>query len=153
MANNVVRWDPVRETLSLRDAMNRLFEDSFVTPSWFYSPDTNNRLNMLPVNMWETADEILVQAVLPGLKTQDVELQFHDGRLIIDAKLTPPQVENATWHYRELAYGQYHREIGLPIPVNTDKIQATLENGFLTLRLPKAEEVKPKKIQIQALNK
>jgi|SRR5581483_8598808 HSP20 family protein len=152
MANEVIRWDPFREVLSLRDAMDRLFEESFVAPRFFYSPDTYRRMNALPVNMYETPDEVIVNAVLPGLKTQDVNLEFQDGRLIIDVQIPAPQVENVTWHYRELASGQYHREITLPIAVNTDKIEATLENGLLTLRLPKAEEVKPKKIQIQTVS-
>jgi len=151
MANEVTRWDPFREALSLRDAMDRLFEESFVAPRWMYTPDTFNRVNALPINMYETPDEVVVTAVLPGLKTQDVSLQFQNGRLVIDAQIPAPQVENATWHYRELGFGQYHREITLPIAVNTDKIEATLENGFLTLHLPKAEEVKPKKIQIQSV--
>jgi HSP20 family protein len=152
MANEVVRWDPFRDVLSLRDAMDRLFEESFVAPRLFYSPDTYRRMNTLPVNMYETPDEVIVNAVLPGLKTQDVNLEFQDGRLIIDVQIPAPQIENVTWHYRELAFGQYHREITLPIAVNTDKIEATLDNGLLTLHLPKAEEVKPKKIPIQTVS-
>lgn len=153
MANQITRWDPFREMLSLRDAMDRLFEESFVWPRWWYSPDTMRRLNTLPIDMYETPDEIVVHAVVPGIKTEDVNLQFQDGRLIIDAEIPAPQVENATWHYRELAYGQYHRELSLPVPVETEKIDARLENGYLTLRLPKAEQVKPKRIQIKASHK
>src|ERR671933_55144 len=151
MANQVTRWQPFNSALSLRDAMDRLFEESFVTPRWFFNWDTSTpSLWTLPINMWETPDEVIVNAALPGLKSEDVNIQFHEGRLIIDANVVAPKFENVTFHYRELPYGQYHREVTLPVPVQTDKVEATLENGYLTLHLPKAEEVKPKKIQIKS---
>jgi HSP20 family protein len=88
--------------------------------------------------------------IVPGVKSDDVNLQFQDGRLIIDVTIPAPKLENVIWHCRELGHGQYHREISLPFAINTDKVEATLANGYLTLRLPKADEVKPKKIQIKA---
>ncbi len=151
MANQVTRWDPLGTTLTLRDAMDQLFEDSFVWPRAFFQPDTfRGSLSNLPLNVYETPEEMVVTAVLPGLKNEDVSIQFEDGRLIIDADLPAPKMENVTWHYRELAYGHYHREVTLPVAINTEKIEATLQNGYLTLHLPKAEEVKPKKIQIKS---
>ncbi len=149
MANQIIRWDPF-EALTLRDAMDRLFEESFNSPRLFLNRDTTRVLGALPLDLYETTDEIVVRAQVSGVKNEDLNIQFHDGRLIVDAKAPEIKVENATYHYRELWSGQYHREISLPVPVNTDKIEATVENGILTLRIPKAEELKPKKIQVKA---
>lgn len=150
MANQIIRWDPFSEAVTLRDAMDRLFEESFISPRLFTSRDTTGVLGALPLDLYETTDDIVVRAPVPGIKNENLNIQLHDGRLIIDAQVPENKVENATYHYRELWSGQYHRELSLPVPVNTDKIEATLENGVLTLRIPKAEEIKPKKIQIKA---
>src|SRR5512142_3082225 len=108
MAGEVMRWDPFREALSLRDAMDRLFEDSFVRPH--VSRDTAHGVaGILPLDMYETPDEVIVDAAVPGVKNEDLNVQFADGRLIIEANLPAPKVENATVHYRELTYGQYYR--------------------------------------------
>jgi len=152
--NQVVRLEPFNSALSLRDAMDRLFEESFVWPRWGFEPDrANGALGNLPISVYETPDEVVVNAIVPGVKSEDVNLQFQDGRLSIDVTIPALQVENVVWHYRELAYGQYHREMTLPALVNTDKVEATLQNGILTLHLPKAEEIKPKKIQIKTVAK
>ncbi len=154
MANQVSRYQPRSSALSLRDAMDRLFEDSFVWPRWAFSSETvGSLLTTLPLDMYETPDEVVVHAVLPGVDSNNVDIQFQEGRLIIDSTIPAPKVENVTWYYRELPNGQYHRELTLPAMVQTDKVDATLQNGILTLKLPKAEEVKPKKIQIKATNK
>ncbi len=150
----VTRLDPFASALSLRDAMDRLFAESFVSPRGLLSSDMfAGALAALPIDMYETQDEVVVTAVLPGLKSEDVNIQFEDGRLIVDANLPAPKVENATWYYRELPSGSYHREITLPIAVDTNKVEATLQNGLLTLQLPKAEAVKPKKIQVKTVAK
>ncbi len=155
MANQVTRWQqPRSNTLSLRDAMDRLFEDSVVWPRWAFGPDTlTSVLANMPMDMYENQDEVIVNVALPGVKSEDLNIQFNDGRLLIDANIPAPKLENVTWHYREVMYGEYHREIALPVRVNTDKVEATLHDGFLTLHLPKADEVKPKKIQIKTVAK
>ncbi|MGB8647180.1 MAG: Hsp20/alpha crystallin family protein [Anaerolineae bacterium] len=154
MANQVSRWQPTGSTLTLRDAMDRLFEDSVVWPRWFFNPDTlTGVLSNMPLDMYETPDEVVVNMTLPGVKSEDVNIQFNDGRLVVDANIPAPKLENVTWHYREVMYGQYHRELTLPVRINTDKVEATLHDGFLMLHLPKADEIKPKKIQIKAVGK
>jgi HSP20 family protein len=152
--NQVVRFEPFNSALSLRDAMDRLFEDSVVWPRAFFAPDSyRGTIGTLALNMYETPEEVVVTSVLPGIKSEDVSIQFEDGRLIIDATIPAPKTEEVTWHYRELAYGHYHRELSLPVAINTDKVEATLQDGYLTLHLPKAEEVKPKKIQVKTASK
>ncbi len=149
MSTQIMRFEPFNSALSLRDAMDRLFEDSFVWPR-FIDRNVNGSYSVLPMDMYETPDEIVVNMVVPGVKVDDVNIQFQDGRLLIDVNIPAQKLENVTYHYRELGYGQYHREIGLPLPIDTDKVDAVLQNGYLTLHLPKAEEIKPKKIQIKA---
>ena len=149
MADQITRWEPLSSALTLRDAMDRLFEESFVWPRSFVNRDVANRFSTLPMDVYETPDEVVVNMIVPGVKTDDVNLQFQDGHLIIDVNIPAPKLENVTWHYRELGYGQYHREISLPFQINTDKVEAVLQNGYLTLHLPKADEVKPRKIQIK----
>ncbi len=149
MANQLSDWTPLGSALTLRDAMDRLFQESFVWPRAI-NRDVSGRLNTLPMDVYETPEEVVVKMIAPGVKSEDVDLQFQDGRVMIDLEIPEPKMENVTWHYRELGCGQYHREVSLPFPINTDKVEATLESGYLTLHLPKADEVKPKKIQIKA---
>lgn len=150
MANQLTRWDPFETGLRLRDAMDRLFEDAFIWPSRFFRDTLTSAYGTLPIDMYETKDEIVVKAALPGVKSDNIDVQFNDGCLVIEVNIPEPKTENVTYHYRELGYGRIHREVTLPVPVKTDKAEAVLENGYLTLHLPKTEEVKPKKIQIKA---
>ncbi len=148
MANALGRWDPFRDMMTLRDAMDRLFEESFVWPRSFFARDVSGYAS-LPIDLYETKDELILHAVLPGLKAEDVNVQLENGRLIIDANVPEREIKNATIHYRELTSGNLHREITLPVAVDESKVDAVVENGYLTLRLPKAEEFKPKQIQIK----
>lgn len=148
MASTLIRFRPGSEFPTLRDAMDRLFEDSFVWPrAW--SRETTGTPWSLPLDVYETKDELVVTAVAPGAKAEDINIQFADGRLMIDVNLAKPAEENVTYHYREIASGTYHREITLPFAIETDKVEAVLQNGYLTLHLPKAEELKPKTIKIK----
>ncbi len=149
MSKQLTRWEPFDSGLRLREAMDRLFEDAFIWPSRFFRDTITSAYGTLPIDMYETNDEIIVNAVLPGVKSENVNVQFQDGRLVIDVNIPAPKTENVTYHYREIDYGQIHREVMLPAPVKTDKVEAILEDGYLTLHLPKTEEVKPKKIQIK----
>lgn len=153
MSKQLTRWEPFDSGLRLREAMDRLFEDAFIWPSRLFRDTFAGTYDILPMDMYETDDEIIVNAALPGLKSDNVNLQFQDGRLLIDAEIPAPKTENVTYHYRELNYGRVHREVTLPAPVKTDKIEAVMENGYLTLRMPKADEVKPKKIQVKTVHK
>ena len=153
MANEVTRWDPFREALSLRNAMDRLFEDSVIFPRGVMSRDMLESSNLMPINVYETPDELVLNALVPGIKSEDLDIQFQDGRLILDANLVAPKLENVTFHYREIGYGKVHREIALPFEIDTNKVEATIESGLLTLRLSKSEKVKPKKIQVKPVVK
>ncbi len=135
--------------LSLREAMDRLFQDSFVWPRGFMGGDMISTFGAQPLDMYETQDDLVVKTALPGMKPEDVNVQVQGDQLIIDANRSEEEQQNVTYHYRGMVSGEYHRQITLPMAVDTNRVEATFDNGVLTVCLPKSEEVKPKKIQIK----
>ncbi len=141
------RWDPFREMMSLREAMDRLFEESFVRPAAWLS---RGEYAGLPVEMYETDKEVVVKAPLPGFKPNEVDIELQSGVLSIRAEHKEEREEkDATYHLREFRVGSLYRQVTLPAEVNADKAEATFENGVLTLRLPKAEKAKARKIKVK----
>ena len=145
--SNLRRWDPFGEVMSLRDAMNQLFEDSMVSSS---RNGGNNTLAM-PLNVRETEDGFQVEAVVPGLQPEDVNITIQDNILTISGETRQQQSEakKGNWHVMERRYGRFSRSISLPTAVKVDEVHATLENGILQLEIPKAEQVRPRKITVQ----
>ena len=141
------RPSPFGELLSLRQAMDRLFEDSFVRPiGW--SPSALDA-RTLPVDVSMSADELVVEAQLPGLKPDDVEITLENGTLTIRGETAEDREERKDdYLVREIRRGAFSRSITLPNGLQADNVSASFENGTLTLRIPKAEEVKPRQIRI-----
>jgi HSP20 family protein len=124
--------------------MNRLFEDSFVPSAWASS-------GLFAADLYETDDSIVVQAVIPGIKADDVEINVTGEVLTIRGETSSEQeVDNRTYHFQERRYGSFSRSFGLPKPVMADKAEAVIEDGILTLTLPKAEEAKARAIKVTA---
>lgn len=144
----LTRYNPAGEMLSLKQAMDRLFEDSFVNPAgWMtlaggqWSP---------AVDMWETPDDIVVTVALPGIAPDDVEITLTAQTLNLKGEIqADEQVSGDRYLVRERRYGAFHRQLNLPVRVDGDNAQATFENGVLRLRIPKAPEVKPRQIEIK----
>ena len=139
----VVRWNPSRELVSLREAMDRLFEDSFVRPVW-----GGERERRLALDVYTTPSEIVIAANVPGLKPEEVSITLEGDTLSISGEIKPP-LENVEYLFQERGYGKFSRTLTINVPVEQDKAEAAFENGVLTLRLPKAEEAKPKSIKIK----
>ena len=143
----VRRTSPLGELVSLRQAMDRLFEDSFVRPRGvgFATEFGAN----LPLDVTNTADALLVEAALPGVRPEDVEITVEDGTLTIRAE---SRDERATAEgeslVREIRRGAVSRVVTLPAGLEADKATATFEHGVLHLTLPRAEAVKPRQIRI-----
>ena len=144
---NPIRWDPFRNTVSLRDAMDRLFEESFVRPRSSLAPAEGKATLALDVH--ESDDDVTVKASIPGVKPEDINISLTDDTLTIKGE-TREETEKSdgSYHVRERRYGAFQRSISLPSMVDADKANAEFENGVLTLALPKVEEVKPKAIKI-----
>ena len=140
----VVRWNPSRELVSLRDAMDRLFEDSFVRPIW--SGETERRL---PLDVYTTPSEIVITANVPGLKPEEVDITLEGDTLAISGEIPAP-LENVEYLFHERGHGKFSRTLTINVPVEHDKAEATFENGVLSIVLPKAEAVKPKTIKVSA---
>ncbi|HIE16643.1 MAG TPA: Hsp20/alpha crystallin family protein [Dehalococcoidia bacterium] len=145
---SMIRWEPFREMVSLREAMDKLFEDSFVRP-WRLWPTITG--GGLPLDMYQTANEVVVKAALPGVKPEDVDISITGDTLTIKAEHKEEQeAKEEDYFYKECHYGACSRSVTIPVQVKADKAEAVFENGILTLTLPKAEEIRPKQIKVKA---
>jgi HSP20 family protein len=141
----IQHWEPLREMVSLRDAMNSLLQESFVRPVGLMG----NGAALLPLDIAETEDEFIVKASLPGVRPEDVHITARGDTLTIRGEMKAEEEKKGEhYHLRELRQGHFERTVTLSTPISADKAQAQFENGVLTLKLPKAEEAKPKEIKI-----
>lgn len=148
---NLVRLEPAREMLSLREAMDRLFEESFLRPGSLGVSDSASA--MLPMDLYETENDVVVKAAIPGVKPEDIEVTVTGDLLSIKGEFrteSEQKDEKRNYHRQERRYGSFCRQVTLPAGVNADACAADFENGVLTLTLPKVEEAKVKKVQIKS---
>jgi HSP20 family protein len=142
----VERWEPFREAVSLSDAMNLLFRESFVRPTG--GTDQNGSAT-LPLDVSEDENEFVVKASLPGVKPEDVKITVHGDTLTIQGESKFEQEKKGEhWHLRERRSGSFQRSISLPTAVNSEKAEAQFEHGVLSLTLPKSEGAKPRQIKV-----
>ena len=132
------------DLLSLRQAMDQLFEESFVKPgTWQFGEG-----QMVPIDVRATGDEIVVEANLPGVKPEEVEITMEGNTLTISGDTSGSLPEREGLLLQEIRRGRFVRTLNLPEGLEPDKAVATFEDGVLTLRIPKAEVVKPRQIKI-----
>ena len=146
MARNA--FSPLRDFMTLRDNMDRLFEDRWVSPgNWLTWSSLG--ANYLPIDLYETSDDIVVRAIVSGAGPDGIDIQFQGGVLTLRVKAEELDLpEAATWLVHEVTPGEYIRQITLPRAVDADSARTTFENGVLTLTLPKTEDAKPKQIKV-----
>jgi len=143
-----MRWDPFRELSDMRETMDRLFERGFSRPWRLLTWDMGE--GFFPVDLYETDDEVVVNASLPGVKAEDVEIAVTGDTLTIKGETKEEHEEKKPNYYRqERRYGAFQRVLTLPVRVDADKADATFEQGVLNLRLPKVPEVRPKTIEVK----
>ncbi len=145
---SITRWDPYRELTAMRQLIDRFFEDDFTRfPSlWERRPETIP----LALDVAEKDDAFIIKASLPGVPAEDVEVTLTDNVLTIKGEIKEDkEIKEENYHLRERRFGTFMRSVTLPAPVDADKIEAVNENGVLTLTLPKAESVKPKRIEVK----
>ncbi|HLO18215.1 MAG TPA: Hsp20/alpha crystallin family protein [Anaerolineales bacterium] len=145
--SNLTRWEPVREMMTLRKAMDRLFDDAFTRPI-----NLRDGGGSAPaIDMYQTDDEVVVKAALPGFKANEVQINVTGDVLTLRGEMKHEEEQkDKAWHIREHRWSSFERSIALPTEVMADKANADFENGILTITLPKAEEVKPKTITVKA---
>jgi HSP20 family protein len=141
----VTTWSPFQEFVSLRETMDRLFNESMVRPNGTLSRSST------PYDLYETEDGLTFRFAVPGLRPEDVDITVNQGTLTV--KGTYPQAgkeqKGWIWHVRGLARGgEFQFSFRLPTAVDADRADASFEHGILVLHLPKAEAAKPKRIQI-----
>ena len=144
--SNLIRLEPARGMMTLREAMDRLFDDAFTHPL-----SLRDNRSVPAIDMYQTDDEIVVKAALPGLEADEVQINITGEVLHIKGEMKhEEEKKERAWHIREQRWGAFERSVALPIEVVADKAKAEFENGILTITLPKADEVKPKVINIKA---
>lgn len=141
----------VRDFVSMADAMNRMLDRDPRAYDYARSGGNDGQpaVTRLPVDAWATDEEFVLTAYLPGVSPENVEITFENDELAIRGRFQPLP-ENVQFVKRELYHGGFERRITFNVPVNAEAIEATHEHGVLTLRVPKAEAVKPKQIKVLA---
>lgn len=143
---DLMRWELFREMTTLRQAMDRLFEDSFVGPTGF----STAAIPEVATDMYETDSDVVIKAELPGVKPEEVDVSVTNNVLTIKGEHKEEREDKETNYWRkELRYGNFSRSLRLPTSVDSDKADAVFKNGVLTLTIPKTEEVKPKQIKVK----
>ena len=146
MPNQSSGWDPMQDLLTLRQAMDRLFDEA--RSSRGSSLPASGGSMLLPVDVYSTENEVVVVASMPGMNSENVEIICRGDAVTIKGEIQPPQ-GNVQWAVQERPYGTFSRTLTLNVPVDTSQADATFENGVLRLTLPKAESAKPRMIQIK----
>jgi len=144
------RWEPFPVLETLRERMEMLMEESFLWPSRLLG-DGGRRF--LPVDLYETPDTVVLKAVLPGVRQDDVSINVDRNTVALRAHIpSARETEEArkyNWYLAEMPYGDYTRTITLGMPVDPDKVEAKYEHGILTLTMAKSAEAKPRRIPIR----
>jgi HSP20 family protein len=145
---SIVRWEPMRDMMGLRDAMDRMLEEGFIRmpmPLGVWAEGN------LAVDVYETGESVVVKTAIPGVNADDIEVSVTGDTLTVKAETKEEQeVKRESYLRRERRYGSFCRSVTLPGGLETDKAEADYSNGILTLTFPKAEEVKPKAIKVKA---
>ena len=151
------RWNPFSDALTLRQAMDRLLEDSFVRPAGAGTVGAASGGQAgaagVPVDVADTDEAFEVRATLPGVRPEDVQITVHNDTLLIRGHSRHEDEHRAgdgrRWLVREDRSQSFQRAIGLPLPVDPDRAEARFEHGVLLLTLPKSEAARPRQIQIR----
>jgi HSP20 family protein len=132
--------------VTLREAMNRLFDESTLRPG---SPLASEQ-GILALDMYQTKDDVIVKATVPGIKPEDIEISVTGDTLTIKGEFKEEdKIEKDQYFYQERRMGEFCRQVTLPTRIKADKAKAEFEHGVLKLTLPKAEEAKPKSIKVK----
>ncbi|MDP6099992.1 MAG: Hsp20/alpha crystallin family protein [Dehalococcoidia bacterium] len=145
---NIVRWEPLRERVGLRHAVDRLFDDDFFRPLRLREAEVDG--HYFPLDLYHTPEAVVARAVLPGVKSEDLEISIDGNTLSVKANSRKEgEVKEESYLRREWHPGNFARILTLPTGLRGDKAEADLEDGVLTLTIPKAEEIKPKMIKVK----
>lgn len=145
---DLTAWPSLDRWSNLRDELNTLFE----VPFWSNFGRNGQLFNgwSPALDLYHNSDNVVAVVELPGMKKEEIEISLHDGTLTISGERKAPGANGEKAERSERAIGKFRRSITLPTQVDAGKVKATYQDGILTVTLPKAEEAKPKQIQITA---
>jgi HSP20 family protein len=147
----IVRWEPFRDLFTTQDRFNRILSQAFSNP--FGDEDSKLGSWAPAVDIFETDENLVVKAELPGVNPKDVEVRVEDSTLYLKGQRRfENEVKEENYHRVERSYGSFTRTFALPSSINADKVTAEYKDGLLTLTMPKREEAKPKTIKINVSN-
>ena len=147
---SVDRWEPFRNLVDIQGEVNRLFDSVAGRP--MAGAPAAGRSWMPAVDMHETKDDLVLRAEVPGVREKDVAVSITGDLLTIRGERRwEDESKDQKFLHVERVYGQFERMIQLPLAVQTDKVKASYRDGVLEIKLPKAEELKPREIKIEIL--
>jgi HSP20 family protein len=142
----LMKLEPTSEFVSLREAVDKLFEDSFIRPFNGFGATT-----IFPVDLKDTKDAYVLSGSLPGMKPEDITIEATaDGITVKGEMKEEAEVKEAEYLRKERHYGKVQRTFALPLSIDPNKVEASFERGILTVTLPKTEVVKPKTVTVKA---
>ena len=145
----LIRWDPFRDLLTLQDRMDRLFEES-LSRNKVFEQSLASGLWSPAVDIYETENEIILKAELPGLKKEDVSIEVTDDSLTLSGERSfEKDVKEENYHRIERSYGSFSRTFSLPSTVDRDNVIAKFNDGILEIHIPKAEKSTARVIEIK----
>ncbi len=147
MTTALTRFEPFAEALRLSDAVEQLLNESWVMPRSLFGGWTGT--SRIPLDLYETDEAYVVTALMPGVPNDKVDIQLEQHTLTIRGETTVERPKDAHYLIQERTSGAIERSIRLPVAVDADKISASLKDGVLTIRLPKVEHARPRRITIQ----
>lgn len=145
----------VNDMVSLRDAMDRLFNESFVPGQMrtLWSSGGSDGRSAFPLDVYATEDTLTILAAVPGMDQDNLDISIDNGQVTLKGSIPnvakSEEAKDATWYIHELPRGNFYRSLTVPFEVDADAAEATFDNGILRLTLPKAEAAKPKQIKVQ----
>lgn len=141
------RWDPFRDLAVLQDKINQAFNEQYVQSD---SEAVSTKAWAPLVDIFESTDELIVRAEIPGVSKDDIEIEVTTELLSIKGERKLCETDKTEFVRMERKYGPFQRSFNIGVPIQPDKVKAAYKDGILELIIPKAEEVKPKKITINA---
>jgi len=143
------RPTPHSDIVSLRDVMERLFDDRFFRPIWI----GNSERQVAPaLDLYTTPEAVIAKVALPGVKPEDVDVTIADDLVTITGAFKDEkETSDAGYVHKELSQGQFSRSFSLPTAIKADAAKAEFKDGLLTLTIPKTDEVKPTHVKVQVV--
>jgi len=146
----IVRWDPFRDLMTIQERMNRLFDQTLSKTRTEDEEGLTASTWSPAVDIYETADSIVLKAELPGLSRENIDIQVRDNTLTLKGERKfEREVKDENYLRIERSYGAFQRGFSLPAVIQQDKIKATFKEGVLEVSMPKAEEAKPTQVKIE----